>query len=260
MPGGLASWLDDESISRKSKLPSKATGGAHKSRASLLSSAIDVDAASPDATNAGGGRNNLNLPQTSAEKPAWDPFSSNSSCVDAREDAFSRLRQGAAAAQQQPATSTTASTPSPPTWREPPSSSSWDPFASTADGKENRGNAFSKLLAAPGQQHSSHKGRSFVGGPGNRTKLNGIIMAAPGGTGTEAEEAVTRFCECPVCGKRVRLGVCAVFCVFAGVKHVPLPVQKQGTEFVPSCHVHTDCCTQLCACAAEMVSALSCYI
>lgn len=209
MPGGLASWLDDESTSRKSKLPPRTAHFRSKSReASQLASAIDVDATSPDATSARGGRNNL-LP-ASAGKPAWDPFSSSSARVNAREDAFARLRQGAAAAKQQPATSTTAaSTPSPPSWRREssPPSSTWDPFAGTADGKENRGNAFSKLLATPCQQHSSHKGRGLVGGgSGKRTKLSARTAAVAGGLGGTASEAeaATRFCECPVCGKRVR--------------------------------------------------------
>lgn len=214
MPGGLASWLDDKSNSRKSKLPSSATAAhdVHRERkASQVVSVIDVDAASPDAAVARGEKASNTPLQASAGKPAWDPFSSNSARVDAREDAFARLRQGAAAAKQQPTTpTTTASTPSPPTWRResPPSSSSWDPFASTADGKENRENAFSKLLAAPCQQHSSHKGRSLVGGGGSskRAKPSAptAMAAGLGGTASEAG-AVTRFCECPVCGKRVRL-------------------------------------------------------
>lgn len=237
MPSGLASWLDDDTTSRKCKLPPTAREAPSKKRRSKskaqLASDMDVDAASPDAAGASGGSNNLvrssagkrargesnNLLRASAGKPAWDPFSSNnhsssSSRLDAREDAFARLRQGAAAAKQQPASSTNAaSTPSPPTWRRdspPSSSSSWDPFGSTADGKENRGNAFSKLLAAPSQQHSSQNGRSlFDGGSGKKTKLSASVPPTPlaagvGGMASEAE-AETRFCECPVCGKRVSL-------------------------------------------------------
>lgn len=198
MLGGLASWLDDDEAAIKAKLPTRS------SRAAAATPVIDVDAASPDATAAGGGK--INRVQAPAEKGVWDPFASKVTCEDASQNAFALLRKGAAAAKQ-PATPT-ASTPSPPAWREGrgPPASSWDPFgASLADGKENRGNAFSKLLAAPTsqQQHSSlQKGRSSCGGPRKKTRLN----SSSGGGSPEAD-AVTRFCECPVCGKRVRLCV-----------------------------------------------------
>lgn len=208
MPGGkLASWLDDEPVPvvRKCKLPSDSWG---RDEHAVV---VDVDAASPDNTMAGGGK--ANRLHALAGKEAWDPFSS--STAKAREgapDAFARLRQGAAAA----AVSTSASTPSPPAWREqakPPPSSSWDPFGEAAsEGKENRGNAFSKLLAATTSQqkgraardklHAAPKGS--LGGPGKKTKLSG----GGGGGGSASEvEAVTRFGECPVCGKRVRFRV-----------------------------------------------------
>lgn len=197
MPGGLASWLDDDKAAIKAKLPKPSRGAA-------AAGVIDVDAASPDATAEGGGK--TNCLQAPAEQKAWDPFSAKGACEDASQNAFALLRKGAAAAA--PATPT-ASAPSPTAWREGsrPPASYWDPFEEplAADGKENRGNAFSKLLAAPTsqQQSSMHKGRSSAGGPGKRTRLNNH------GGGSPEADAVTRFCECPVCGKRVRL-VCSV--------------------------------------------------
>lgn len=209
MPGGIASWLDDDEAAKKinAKLPRLPRVPSTCAAAPV----IDVDAASPDSTAAGVGKtNHLQVP---AEKEAWDPFSSNGTCEDTNQNAFALLRKGAAAAKQ-PATTSTGSTPSPSAWREgsKPPASSWDPFgASSADEKENRGNAFSKLLAAPtSQQHSAQKGRSSFGGPGKRTKLN---SSSSGGGGSPDADAVTRFCECPVCGKRVRLGVFNMYAV-----------------------------------------------
>ncbi|CAB1112882.1 unnamed protein product [Ectocarpus sp. CCAP 1310/34] len=141
----------------------------------------------------------------SAEKEAWDPFGS-----DCREDAFARLLSAA----NRPAGSstTTASTSQPAAG---PASSSWDPFASTGDGKENRGNALSKLLASPSQPNGSSKGRS---GPSSakrkRPAVGSTLLSAAAAGGARAggagnAEALTRFCECPVCGKRVLIEMCS---------------------------------------------------
>lgn len=203
MPGGLASWLGDDEVAIKAKLPRRPR--PPPSRAAPV---IDVDAAPPAVTAEGGGGGKTNRLQAPTEKEAWDPFSSKGTREDASQNAFALLRKGAAARHPTAATSS-ASTPSPPAWREGsrPPASSWDPFgASAADEKENRGNAFSKLLAAPTsqQQHSSsstQKGRSSFGAPGKKAKLSS------GGGGSPEAGAVTRFCECPVCGKRVRFDV-----------------------------------------------------
>lgn len=203
MPGGLASWLGDNEGATKAKLPK---------RPRLLSRAagapvIDVDAASPGATTPGGGKTNrLRAP---AEKGAWDPFSSKGTLQDASQDAFALLRKGKGAAASKPAAASIASTPSPPGLCEGsrPPASFWDPFGATvADGKENRGNAFSKLLAAPAssQQHAAQR-RSSSGGSGKKAKPNN--SSGGGGVGSPEADAVTRFCECPVCGKRVSLDV-----------------------------------------------------
>ena len=204
MPGGLASWLGDDERTINAKLPRRPRVPSRAAAAPV----IDVDAASPGATAAGGGK--TNLPRAPAGSEAWDPFSSKGTREDASQskNAFALLRKGAAAAKQ-PATST-ASTPSPPAWREGsrPPASSWDPFgAPLADGKENRGNAFSRLLAAPAsQQHQSAQRRNSSGGPGKKAKLNNNSSSGGGGGSPEAD-AVTRFCECPVCGERVRIRV-----------------------------------------------------
>eukprot|EP00903_Cladosiphon_okamuranus_P009192 g8779.t1 len=200
MPGGLASWLGDDECA-KAKLPKRPRLPSRAAAAPV----IDVDATSPGTTAAGGGKTNrLRAP---AGKGAWDPFSSKGKREDASQDAFALMRKGAAAAK--PPAASTASASSPPAWREGsrPPASSWDPFGPPcADGKENRGNAFSKLLAAPAsQQHGPH-GKSSFGGSVKKTKLNN---GSGGGGGSSEADAVTRFCECPVCGKRVIIELCS---------------------------------------------------
>lgn len=243
MPGGkLSSWLDDEPVPavRKCKLPSVSWGGRAEHAV-----VVDADATSPDNTMAGGGK--ANRLHALAEKEAWDPFSSSTS--KAREDApdaFERLREGAAAA----AGSTSASTPPVPAWREPtkpPPSSSWDPFgAAASEGKENRGNAFSKLLAATPTQQKGRAARDklhtapkrSLGGPGKKTKLSG---GGGGGSASEAE-AVTRFCECPVCGKRVRF--CVSYVVTSGIFMLPRSSARDSVTAVlfvlSTCSVNLD--------------------
>ncbi|CAM9308817.1 unnamed protein product, partial [Laminaria digitata] len=99
-----------------------------------------------------------------------------------------------------------------------PGSAPWDPFASSGEGKENGGdNAFSRLLASPGQG-ASGKGRSvLVKGQGARSsssagKRKRPVGSSPMGASTSAgmgEDAATRFCDCPVCGKRVIIELCS---------------------------------------------------
>lgn len=214
MPGGLSSWLDDESSSSGKNTPrvpllAANPNGRVGSRKEV--SVIDVDGASPEpAPRAGGAKKPGSSRQSSlgkdsmsssAEKTAWDPFSRDSTC-GGRENAFARLRQGAAAG----LSAASASTPSPPASRDPVASSSWDPFACAGDdGKENQ-NAFSKLFAAASQHGSHSKGRSGSGPASAKRKRPGVGVAnasAIVGAGGAAE-AATRFCECPVCGKKVR--------------------------------------------------------
>lgn len=227
MPGGLASWLGDDEAASKTKLPRRPRPQG-RGQVAPAAPVIDVDAASPNATAEGGGKTNrLRAP---AAKGAWDPFSSKGTREDARQNAFALLRKGAAAAKP-PATST-ASTPSPPAWREGsrPRASSWDPFgAPLADGKENRGNAFSKLLAAPASQQHSTQRRASSGGPGKKTKLN----SSGGGGGSPEADAVTRFCECPICGKRVS-------CV---VGHVCMRLYQAGEASFFRVHVNPHACS-----------------
>ncbi|CAM9328066.1 unnamed protein product, partial [Hapterophycus canaliculatus] len=222
MSGGLASWLDDESSCEKHKprvplLTANPNGGVGSSTELSI---IDVDGAPPEAAPAakGGTKSDVHSHITlrkgsmssSAEKPAWDPFGPDSTC-GARENAFARLRQGAAAGRS---AASSASTPSPPASRDPAASSSWDPFACAGeDGKENR-NAFSKLFAAASQHGSQSKGKSGGGGPSSaKRKRPTSRVAAPNaaraGGVRGAAEAATRFCECPVCGKKVIIELCS---------------------------------------------------
>lgn len=217
MPGDLASWLDDESAPGKNKprvplLAANPNGGDGVGSRRQVS-IIDVDGASPEAApSARGGKKadtsshsllGRDSMSRSAEKAAWDPFGPDSTC-GARDNAFARLRQGAAAG----LSAASASTPSPPASRDPATLSSWDPFACAGDdGKENR-NAFSKLFAAASQPGNHSKGKSG-GGPGSaKRKRPGVAVPTSstvgGGGAGAAAEAATRFCECPVCGKKVR--------------------------------------------------------
>ncbi|CAM9354004.1 unnamed protein product [Ectocarpus sp. 4 AP-2014] len=191
MPGGLASWLDDTN------------GQPHVRRrndtcsADRMASVSVIDEVAPSSQGPA---------PCSAEKESWDPFRS-----DCHEDAFARLLSAA----NRPAASstTTASTSQP---AAAPASSSWDPFASTGDGKENRGNALSKLLASPSQPNGSSKGRSGPSSAKRKRPAVGSTLlnatAAAGGAragGAGNAEAVTRFCECPVCGQRVLIELCS---------------------------------------------------
>lgn len=193
MPGGLASWLDD--TNGQPHVPRRNDAGSADRRASVSV----IDEAAPSTCSTGG----QGPVPDSAEKEPWDPFGS-----DCREDAFARLLSATnrPAAGSSTTATTTASTLSPPA-----ASSSWDPFASTGDGKENRGNALSKLLASPSQPNSGSKGRSGPSSAKRKRPAVGSTLllnaAAAGGAragGAGNAEAVTRFCECPVCGKRVR--------------------------------------------------------
>lgn len=230
MPGSLSSWLDDEPASGKNKarrpnLPANPNVGV--ARPAHLPPVIDVDretlpphaAAAPSGETKGGpsrrSTEKCAMPD-SAEKNAWDPFGQGKSRTagGARENALTRLRQAAAGRSSAAAASTATRTPSPLTPRGLAASSSWDPFACDSDGgKENR-NAFSKLFAAAGQhQGNSSQGRSS-GPAGMKRKRptssflhNGnnssATAVAAGGSG-RGTDAVTRFCECPVCGKKVK--------------------------------------------------------
>ncbi|CAM9495520.1 unnamed protein product [Ectocarpus sp. 6 AP-2014] len=198
MPGGLASWLDDTNGQPHVRRRNDAFSADRRTSVSV------IDEAAPSSTSSAGG--SQGPAPDSAEKEAWDPFES-----DCREDAFARLLSAA----NRPAGSstTTASTSQP---AASPASSSWDPFASTGEGKENRGNALSKLLASPSQPNSSSKGRS---GPSSAKRKRPVVgstllnaTTAAGGSragGAGNAEAVTRFCECPVCGKRVLIELCS---------------------------------------------------
>ncbi|CAN0496400.1 unnamed protein product [Ectocarpus sp. 12 AP-2014] len=197
MPGGLASWLDDSN------------GQPHVRRrddacsADRMASVSVIDEAAPSSTSSTRGQGPV---PGSAEREAWDPFGS-----DCREDAFTRLLS--AATRPAGSSTTPASTSQP---AAAPASSSWDPFASTGDGKENRGNALSKLLASPSQPNGSSKGKSGPSSAKRKRPAVGSTLlnatTAAGGAragGAENAEAVTRFCECPVCGKRVLIELCS---------------------------------------------------
>lgn len=242
MPGGLASWLDDENeanaIDRRNRSNNRgntdnpgatraipAPVQARPNRQPLITmkevhaldvSIIDVDAETSNA-NAGEkkevagsatpsdmrqrGETSRSTGHCSQDEPRpWDPFASNPA-GDKRLDAFTRLLQG-------PAVSTAAhSHPCTRTGRTIDQSITWDPFPDLADdGKENGDNAFSILLASP----SPGAGKGRGGAPGKGQRLStGKKRKRPVGSspsnGAVGTGAATRFCECPVCGKRVSL-------------------------------------------------------
>lgn len=158
----------------------------------------------------------------------WDPFEfSHDARGEAKSDAFARLVQGASAKLStrggggggggvvHAGNSATYTTPARKCdLRNMPGSntttvvSDWDPFASGGKGKENRRNAFSSMMEATG------RGNSVGGTPVNskgvasarkRKRPMGFSKGeAGGGRDTGSTGASTRFCECPVCGKRVR--------------------------------------------------------
>lgn len=176
----------------------------------------------------------------------WDPFH----CGDGRENAFARLLSSSSSSSSKPRTTQRTpdtQAPSTPISKLRETSSPWKPFASGGDNKENRGreNAFSKMLAGTmcqqrftsGTTRSTGKGSSVFGKPvrslsdsvnGKRKRprpagpsvLKGPVPGAGAGARTKAG-ATTRFCECPVCGKRVRLeylccGWCSVVVTVVG--------------------------------------------
>lgn len=246
MPRGLATWLDDTIDTKLQPKSKKSVPNQHNkthpcaqareataaaaaappstptTRQRVTSTAtaspsfpiIDVDAVTPCASAVGLGqttplassRNTSALPS----QAPWDPFASEEHHAE-QDDAFSRLLQGRPSAKPKGARSagvypslSTASSPG----------STWDPFASSGQGKENGGdNAFSRLLASPGQG-ASGKGRGVLlkgarSSAGKRKRPVGSLHSSGPSTSSGAEEdAVTRFCECPVCGKRVRFLVC----------------------------------------------------
>lgn len=236
MPGGLAAWLDgpidtklkpkrEKNVLQHSKLhrgvqPREATAAAAAATDSPNFPIIDVDAVTPCATAVGPGKttslassSSSSTPKRAATLPAkapWDPFASEERHAP-QDDAFARLLQGRPSSKLKAARSAGVS-PSLSTGSSP-GSAPWDPFASSGEGKENGGdNAFSRLLASPGQG-ASGKGRSvLVKGQGARSsssagKRKRPVGSSPMGASTSAgmgEDAVTRFCDCPVCGKRVR--------------------------------------------------------
>lgn len=251
MPGGLASWLDNENeanaINKCNINSSNNRGNAENPRATraipaplqaqpnrqplttmkgahaLEIAIIDVDAEKSNAndrekngvrvvgsatasdTRKRGETSTCTAPCAQDEPRPWDPFASNSA-GDTRSDAFARLLQGSALS------AAVHLSPSTPPGRTPPGrtidqSMTWDPFPDLAsDGKENGHNAFSILLPSP----SSGAGNGRGGVPGKvQRPSTGKKRKRPAGSspsnGAAGAGAATRFCECPVCGKRVSL-------------------------------------------------------
>ena len=265
MPGGLAAWLDDpidtklKPKSEKSVLqPEKLHPCAEACEATAAATAppsaptarqpvtaietgstnfpiIDVDAVTPCESAAGPGKTTRLVSSSNTSKAAsskagsallWDPFASEERHAQ-QDDAFVRLLQGRPSSKLKGARSAGVS---PSLSNGGSSGSTWDPFASIGEGKENGGdNAFSRLLASPGQG-ASGKGRGvlFKGARSSAGKRKRPAGSSPNGSsapaGTE-EDAMTRFCDCPVCGKRVRFG--SVWC-----KH---KLEAQSIEGLNSC-------------------------
>lgn len=229
MPGGLASWLDDDnktnsinkcnSNSRSNRgntatnalntraLPASAQ--ARPNRQPLTTekearpheiSIIDVDtdnSSSNDEENSGVLSSSATPSDTKQNKPRpWNPFAGNSAGDDKRPDAFARLRQG-------PALSAAAhSPPSTPARKTIDQRMAWDPFPdSGGDGKENRENAFSRMLAS-----GSSSGKGQHGPSGGKKRKRPVAGSWSSNNGdVKAGVAAARFCECPVCGKTVSL-------------------------------------------------------
>lgn len=130
----------------------------------------------------------------------WDPFATHAR-AGSRPDAFARLLQGAS--------SKSTTTPSRNT-RDPgvhgysrsptAPSSSWDPFT-PHNASSNKENAFSRMLSSPGA--GSNKSRAS---PGKGARIGGKRKRPVGSSSSvPTSMEATRFCPCPVCGKRVSL-------------------------------------------------------
>lgn len=153
------------------------------------------------------------IPKQDAPTNEWDPFSNaddqrnpadtalgsadRRSSID--NNAFTRLLQGGTLSSSKPKADAATT---------PRRTDSWDPFSSKPDeeGKENsRGNAFLTMLAAQVGSNSGG-GRSALAGKSRVADMKnaGKRKRVGGGLTGDTVGAATRFCECPVCGKRVR--------------------------------------------------------
>lgn len=238
MPGGLATWLDDDVNIEHENCKGTDTGGVHtkpKNRPNFHAAAtplppsrgfpsleaatghdhpplkqnqavIDMEAVaySKSTASTASTPSQSSITATAAVAEAlWDPFLvKQDMTTPSKPNAFARLLQGASSATKQPSSTEDNAQPITPVSLV----SAWDPFAS-GDGKEN--NAFSKMLAATLFSSSSSTSRVKGGrssGAGKRKRPVGSLGLS-GGAAADANAGVvaatTRFCECPVCGKRV---------------------------------------------------------
>ncbi|CAM9482266.1 unnamed protein product [Choristocarpus tenellus] len=213
MPGGLVSWLGEprsngkrerdvgkERMMRTSKADTGAGPGqvlkqkgmqAEEGGAGSDSSILRDPHCIP--LNTSGDKND--------EQEHWDPFDNG----EARLNVYSRLLEG------RRSTATTFHSPEPakqvpslsPSRKETPQQEAWDPFAD-APGKENRQDAFARLLAA-----SSDRVKGGRKTPPSGGASHGAKKRRRPAQGAEGGDSMTSFCSCPVCGKRVIIKLCS---------------------------------------------------
>lgn len=214
-----------------SHTPSGAQGNTR--RKEKIYTGINVDEAAVSSPMTGAGENEANCGRVVEAKEQaglspWDPFAirrhnaaaGGDKNAEVSNDAFTRLLQKASSSKQ---LTTPAHTAQKSATSVSPPAAVWNPFASTCtsgDGKENRqGNALSKLVgsaprtSAKGGRNLMFKGMESASAGGKRKRPSegfGVSGGASAVSEADMAGATTRFCECPVCGKRVSLTHVAV--------------------------------------------------